>query len=578
MAAALRDDPETWRHLTEVLGFAPEVITDLRLGLYVSDGRRWLAYPYQHAGAWTFANCRALEGNKDFRRIPSGQPTTLYRADTLEPGGTAIVLEGERDVAAALTLGLGAEVGGSAGAAIVGMPGANQVSVAADALAHQSAVYLFTDADGAGDKAAEEIASRIGKDRCRRVRLEGFKDLGDLLSANGSGEARVHAVAALRAASAPPETQGVRLLRANLARFTVADLHSTPPPQRFILHPYIPAGTVSTLAGPGGSNKTTLTTYLAVCRALGRPFFGGTVPARGKTVILTTEDSRDDYLRKLAALREELGDGFDPQAISERVILFNLPGVPVRLVGAEGGNFRPTELADDLAAVLKADVLRGEPPGSGLVVMETVSRLAGGIETNESLSILVESAQRVCRLADVAVLLVAHVSQEAARQGHADGYAPRGGSALGDNGRSTLVLTRVNKNNRTEFAPDADLPPELMERLLVLTHPKSNGAPSAKPLLLERCSSAHGPVLRPATLRPREVDPMEQLHRLRDAVGKLTAAGIEPTERKLRGYAADIGCAEKRLGRLLDDACGRGILRVVGPSRRGGGDVYGVTE
>jgi RecA-family ATPase len=365
---------------------------------------------------------------------------------------------------------------------------------------------------------------------------------------------------------------GQALLLKALVRFTADDLSGPPPRQEFVLHPYIPAGNVTTLAGPGGSSKTTFLTALAVHRALGLPFFGCT-PRRGRTVIFTTEDGRDDYLRKLAALGHELGDTFDAATVAENVCLFDLAGVPVRLIEADRGNFHPTALADDLAAVLQEHV-----QGADLVVMETVSRLSGGMESNEALSILVESAQRVCRLASTAVLLAHHTGQDAGRSGSTDQWTPRGGSALGDNGRSTLVLTRLNEHNRKSFAPDADLSREDMERVLVLTHPKSNGCPSAKPMLLERVSTPFGPALRPFLLRPREVDSKAQLERLRAVAEELAAKGLEVTARRLRSYTAELGCSQRQVERLLDDAEAAGVLRRRTTGSRGGGTVYEVVQ
>jgi len=183
MVEALKKDRAAWKHVTEVLRFSTEVVTGLWLGLYIDEqGRRWLAYPDERCGAWTYANCRSLDGEKAFRRLPSGQRTHLYRADTLEADGTAILVEGERDLAAALTMGLHAEVGGASGAAVVSMPGTEQVGMAAAELATQRLVYLVTDNDDAGEMAAAKLATRLGPERCRRVRLDTFKDLGDLLS------------------------------------------------------------------------------------------------------------------------------------------------------------------------------------------------------------------------------------------------------------------------------------------------------------------------------------------------------------------------------------------------------------
>jgi hypothetical protein len=358
--------------------------------------------------------------------------------------------------------------------------------------------------------------------------------------------------------------------------FTQEQLLGDPPPLRFILRPYIPEGVVFNLSGSGASLKTTLTVYIAVCRALGLPFFGGDKPAEGETVLFTTEDRRDDYLRKLAALRMELGDVFDVKRVAERVHLFDCSGMPVRMVAALHGQYLPTGFADDLATVLKK-----KAPRADLIFMETVSRLAGGAETNESLSILVESGQLLCRRAGVSLGLVGHVSQDAGRNGTADQYAPRGGSAFGDNGRSTMVLTRLSESNRKLFVPNHEIAAADFERLLVLAHPKSNGAPAASPLILERGTTPYAPVLRLAELGTqkaesaalKEVNRLGQLEKLRGLVERLTLTGAKVTERLLReNYSKEIDpdLAQGKVKGRVQEALDAGLLRT-GEKTKGGG-------
>lgn len=569
--AALRADVGAWRHVTETLGFTPEQVLGHHLGLAVNAGRRWLMYPYIRAGRFTYAKGRSIDGDKDFWRWPAGQESGVFGGDTLDPGGTAIVTEGERDAVAARVLGLHTELGGSAGCGVISMPdGATPKppKCVLDALARVAVIYLALDGDGPGDVAADALATALGPVRCRRVRLPRHKDLGDLLSAASVVEGQAEALRAFREADErATDPAGLRAqLRASICRFTADELRSEPPAQRFILRPYIPAERVTTLSGPGGSSKTTMLVYLAVCRALGRPFFGRTLPAEGRTVIVTTEDSRDDYHRKLAAIRCQLGEDFDAQAVADSIVLLDLSGIPIRMVETHGGNWTATPYPDHLAAILKTDA-----PGADLVIMETVSRLAGGVETNESLSILVEAAQRLCRLASAAVVLVAHVSQEAGRMGIADQYAARGGSSLGDNGRSSVVLTRLNANNRKQFAPDADLTPDDMERLLVLTHPKSNGAPCAKPLVLERIGTPYAGVLQPAALRTADEQQEDQRERLLSTIAELTAVGIICTRTSMRQRAKSMGVARDDLDSLIDAAVKSGNLAERVKPGRGGG-------
>jgi hypothetical protein len=129
------------------------------------------------------------------------------------------------------------------------------------------------------------------------------------------------------------------------------------------------------------------------------------------------------------------------------------------------------------------------------------------------------------------------------------------------------------------YAPDAEISPSDMERLLVLAHPKSNGAPSAPPLLLERGTTPHGPVLRPAVLKAKDADPDAFRRRLIELVGSLTAKGIPVTARKLRrDYAADIGCPQRIVDRLVDEALAEGLLRPAGKGNGGGQVLVVATE
>jgi len=191
MAQALQTDSTAWDYVTKELKLDPEVVRLEKLGLYRNgDGRR-LTYPYRSRAAWTFANCRALDGQEPrFRRTPVGQPTTLYRGDTLKLGGTAIVTEGERDAIAAISMHLHSELGGNGCAAVVAIPGVEQVDKtwAVEPLKSQARVLVAFDADAAGDEAARKLCAVLGP-KAVRLRPPGAKDFGDLLASRGPEEA-----------------------------------------------------------------------------------------------------------------------------------------------------------------------------------------------------------------------------------------------------------------------------------------------------------------------------------------------------------------------------------------------------
>lgn len=187
---ALIEDEAALNYATIRLGFALPWVEDERLGLVIRGGRRWLAYPYRRGGAFTYAKLRSIDGQKSFLRVPAGIPSHLYGMDALEPSGTALLFEGERDAMAAKCLGLAAEVGPCGGAAVVSVPdGAGSATRpdVIDALATQREVFVALDNDNAGDTAARELtaALRTRGVRCRRFVVPGMKDLGELIAGGG---------------------------------------------------------------------------------------------------------------------------------------------------------------------------------------------------------------------------------------------------------------------------------------------------------------------------------------------------------------------------------------------------------
>lgn len=278
----------------------------------------------------------------------------------------------------------------------------------------------------------------------------------------------------------------------NYVQLSVEQLDADPPPFEFVLEPYIPAKCVSVLTGPGGSNKTTFLLWLAVCRALKRSMFKGmATPAEGETVIVTCEDRVADYRRRLKAFQLYLGAEWDSKLISERIHFFDLSGELVRFVEASRGEqFRSTALIDDFCRAL-----RMRAPRAKYVTVETISRVTGGVESNPAMAALVGAGEQICRGEDLTLTYVGHVSQSAARAGLIDAYSARGGSALGDSGRSSIGMTPLVDEKRELYARGLEITADDMERTIVLAHTKTNGVPAAKPTLLYRDSMRWGPVL-----------------------------------------------------------------------------------
>jgi hypothetical protein len=140
----------------------------------------------------------------------------------------------------------------------------------------------------------------------------------------------------------------------------------------------------------------------------------------------------------------DLGHADSEEAAAERAARENFAYLTredaqgVVLTATAGDATRPLFESADAVAALAA--------GRSLVVLETVSRIHEGPETNEGFRALVASLERIALGTGAAVVIVRHTSKREAKNlmegGAATSYAGRGGSALSDAVRSSLVVTR----------------------------------------------------------------------------------------------------------------------------------------
>jgi hypothetical protein len=365
-------------------------------------------------------------------------------------------------------------------------------------------------------------------------------------------------------------------------KFTVDELTTDPEPLSFILWPYIQAETVSVLSGGGASGKTALLMQLATARALHRPMFQRLTASAGETVIFTTEDRRVHYRHKLAAVREHLGLEFDAREVASKIHIIDMAGTPVRLIAAERGEqFMPTSDVDAIAEALKS-----KAPNADLVIIETISRVTGGIESNPAMTVLVNACERLCVLAKVAVILVGHVGQNTARAGLADAYSARGGSALGDNGRSSMSLTPLNSKNKGAYAPGLELSDDELSRTLAWVHTKSNGAPAAEPRLLRKLGTKFGMLLVDADFSDAQRKPPAPAKKKARGMtfDELKSAIVEyvedqKTPRSVRAIRADVGGRSENVSNAVKELLKEGRLQSTNPADKDAPLVLGtITE
>jgi replicative DNA helicase/5S rRNA maturation endonuclease (ribonuclease M5) len=188
--AALLGDASAMDYLLNVRGFSKEIIEKQRLGLkekvyFRKTGEtRALVIPYLSAeGNITYAKYRTLPNDEKDFTCPTGHEAGLYNAPALnEDCKEIIMVEGECDCISLLDHGV---------ENVVGVPGANVKKATwieqLDRI--NPKIYILYDSDRPGMKGAQELASRIGIERCLKITLpEGVKDVNEYFTKEGTIE------------------------------------------------------------------------------------------------------------------------------------------------------------------------------------------------------------------------------------------------------------------------------------------------------------------------------------------------------------------------------------------------------
>lgn len=157
---------------------------------------RAVGFPYTDRGQMYAGKLRCLE-DKDF--ACSGAPKSFFGLPQVGDLDRIIIAEGEMDVLALAEAGLDNAISVPSGApnkiANTYIPGNDKrmecVSLAKDVLEETEAIYLAGDDDRQGSMLMEELARRVGKHKCWRVRWpDGCKDANDTLLKHGKEKVR----------------------------------------------------------------------------------------------------------------------------------------------------------------------------------------------------------------------------------------------------------------------------------------------------------------------------------------------------------------------------------------------------
>jgi hypothetical protein len=172
--ATLLGDADAMDYLLNVRGLTQEIIDRQKIGLkekvYFREAgeSKAIVIPYLVGGNVIFAKFRTLPPKpKDFV-TPTGWEAPLYNGEILQEGLKEVIfVEGEMNTISLMTYGIDN---------VVGVPGANVKKAAwieaIDKLAPK--IFIMYDNDKSGKKNSQDIASRIGIEKCRRIILPLF--------------------------------------------------------------------------------------------------------------------------------------------------------------------------------------------------------------------------------------------------------------------------------------------------------------------------------------------------------------------------------------------------------------------
>ena len=224
--------------------------------------------------------------------------------------------------------------------------------------------------------------------------------------------------------------------------FCAADLDGKPvPPRQWLVPDLVPAGTVTTLNGDGGTGKSLAALQLAVATALGRSWLGQPVTGGG-ALFISAEDDRDEIHRRLADVARAEGVGL---ADLDKLTLRSLAGKDALLAVPTAG-----DLMAETPLFVHLDKWLSEHRPT-VTVLDTLADLFGGNEVNRSQARqFIGMLRRLCIDHETTIILLAHPSLA----GMSTGTGSSGSTAWNNSVRSRLYLRRVKDGDGYE--PDTD--------------------------------------------------------------------------------------------------------------------------
>jgi hypothetical protein len=265
-----------------------------------------------------------------------------------------------------------------------------------------------------------------------------------------------------------------------IAQMSIEDLiHTEPPEREWIIENILPLGVTGTLSAAGGTGKSWAMLMLAVSMGLELDFWGLGVPRPGGVLILSAEDDRFEFHRRLRILLKYIMEttGQMPDGLSDRIAFADRVGGQNLLTAVQDGQISRTALADRIVATAE------QVPDCRLIIADPLSRFRGGSANGEEEATrFVEALEYVRKETGATVLVPSHTGKDAGRTRDGSQHAVRGSSALVDGMRWVGTLMSMSQDE----AKERHMAKEDAKRYVRLEIPKNNYAPPFDGIWLHR--------------------------------------------------------------------------------------------
>lgn len=216
----------------------------------------------------------------------------------------------------------------------------------------------------------------------------------------------------------------------------------------------------------------------------GTDFFGYPVPEPRKSLYVMCERNELSLRRRWHKVAHAKCAGLDPgerkkfeQLLHENCFLKAIAGESLNLIEFVHNQWQPAyTVIDALIAELKA-------VGITVVFFDPLSRLHGGNENDAAVgSAITRALERIVQLAGCSVLIAHHTGKNV----RDDMHGGRGTSAFNDNTSETILLTMVEKDDRTNLIISGLRPDEQFYDIVKMTQHRCADGPKAPDMYLVR--------------------------------------------------------------------------------------------